>query len=69
VQVRPIGVIRSALKTRAEAPKQGAEGAPDAWIDIDPAFAAGLDLVAGDAVIVHTWLHRAKRDVLKLKGA
>ncbi len=66
-QVKPIGVIRSALKTRAEAPKQGAEGAPDAWIDIDPSVAAGLDgLAAGDTIVVLTWLHRAKRDVLKV---
>jgi len=31
-QVRPIGVIRSVLKTRGKAPKQGSEGAPDAWL-------------------------------------
>ena len=32
----PIGVIRSTLRTRPEAPKQGCEGAPDAWLEIAP---------------------------------
>ncbi len=36
--LRPIGVIRSTLKERSEAPKQGSEGAPDAWIEIEPCF-------------------------------
>ena len=66
-QVRTIGVIRSILKTRANAPKQGSEGAPDAWLEINPDVAPGLDgLAAGDEIIVITWLHRARRDVLKV---
>lgn len=64
-RLRPIGVIRSILKTRGEAPKQGSEGAPDAWIEVSPFAAQGLDgLVAGNEIIVVTWLHRARRDVL-----
>jgi len=63
-QLRPIGVIRSRLKTRAAAP-MGAEGAPDAWLEVLPSVTAGLNgLEAGDEVIVLTWLHRARRDVL-----
>lgn len=66
-QLRPIGVIRSILKTRGEAPKQGSEGAPDAWLELSPFAARGLDgLVAGNEIIVLTWLHRARRDVLKV---
>lgn len=66
-QVRPIGVIRSILKTRRDAPKQGAEGAPDAWLDVNPFVAEGLDgLAVGSDIIVVTWLHRARRDVLKV---
>jgi tRNA-Thr(GGU) m(6)t(6)A37 methyltransferase TsaA len=66
-QLRPIGVIRSILKTRGEAPKQGSEGAPDAWLEVSAFAAPGLDgLVAGDDIIVVTWLHRARRDVLKV---
>jgi tRNA-Thr(GGU) m(6)t(6)A37 methyltransferase TsaA len=66
-EIRPIGVIRSILKIRSEAPKQGSEGAPDAWLEVSPFAAEGLDgLAAGDDIIVVTWLHRARRDVLKV---
>ena len=66
-QVRPIGVIRSILKTRGEAPKLGSEGAPDAWLEVSPFAAEGLDgLVVGDDIIVVSWLHRARRDVVKV---
>ena len=65
--LNPIGFIRSALRTRREAPKQGCEGAPDAWLEVAASFAQGLDgLSAGDEIIVITWLHRARRDVLKV---
>jgi tRNA-Thr(GGU) m(6)t(6)A37 methyltransferase TsaA len=66
-KLNPIGVIRSAIKTRAEAPKQGAEGAPDAWLEVNESFIDALDGIArGDEIIVLTWLHRARRDVLKV---
>ena len=64
--VRQIGVIRSELKTREEAPRQGAEGAPDAWLEIEPEFAdALLGMEVGHELIVITWMHRADRNVLK----
>jgi tRNA-Thr(GGU) m(6)t(6)A37 methyltransferase TsaA len=66
-QFRAIGVIRSALKSRGKAPKQGAEGAPDAWLEVSSFAAQGLDgLLVGNDIIVVTWLHRARRDVLKV---
>jgi tRNA-Thr(GGU) m(6)t(6)A37 methyltransferase TsaA len=66
-RLRPIGIIRSSIKKRSEAPKQGSEGAPDAWLEVSPLVAEGLDgLAAGDDVIVVTWLHQARRDVLKV---
>jgi len=66
-QLRPIGVIRSILKTRANAPKQGSEGAPDAWLEVKPFAAPALDGIAtGDDIIVLTWFHRSRRDVLKV---
>ena len=65
--LRPIGVIRSGLKQRSKAPKQGSEGAPDAWLEVRPFAAPALDgLAVGDEIIVLTWLHRAHRDVLKV---
>ena len=42
-QLRPVGVIRSTIKKRSEAPKQGSEGAPDAWLELRPQVAQGLD--------------------------
>lgn len=63
----PIGVIRSPLTDRETAPNQGADGAPEAWLDVDPAVAVGLEgLSPGREIIVITWLHRSRRDVLRL---
>jgi tRNA-Thr(GGU) m(6)t(6)A37 methyltransferase TsaA len=65
--IRPIGHIHSTLRTRDEAPRQGDEGAPDAWLEVEAAFARGLSgIAAGDEVVVITWLHRADRDVLEV---
>ena len=66
-RLRPIGKIRSKLKRRSRAPKQGYEGAPDAWIEVYSFAAEGLKgLSAGDEVLVVTWFHRAHRDVLRV---
>ena len=64
--LRPIGVVRSPLEDRKTAPNQGSEGAPDAWIELTSAVGDGLDgIEVGDELIVITWLHEARRDVLK----
>jgi tRNA-Thr(GGU) m(6)t(6)A37 methyltransferase TsaA len=64
-EVRPIGYVESPLVDREGAPKQGFEGAPDAWLVFDPGVAEGIrDLAVGADVFVLTWLHRARRDVL-----
>ena len=61
----PIGVIRSTLTSLEDAPRQGDEGAPDAWLEVGPAFARALDgLRAGDEVLLITWLDRADRTML-----
>jgi tRNA-Thr(GGU) m(6)t(6)A37 methyltransferase TsaA len=63
----PVGVVRSTLKRREDCPHQGWEGAPEAWVEIDPAFVDGLDgIIPGSEVILLTWFHQAKRDVLKV---
>jgi tRNA-Thr(GGU) m(6)t(6)A37 methyltransferase TsaA len=65
--LQPIGVIRSELVDRADAPRQGNEEAPDATIEVVSEFLDGLDGVqAGQELIVVTWLHKARRDVLKV---
>lgn len=66
-QLRPIGVIRSTIKSRSGAPRQGTEGAPDVWLEVHPFAAEAIDgLSVGDEIIVVTWLHRARRDVMKV---
>ena len=65
MELRPVGRVESALTDRAAAPKQGDEGAPDAWITFEPAYARAMaELAAGQEVLVLTWLDRADRDVL-----
>ena len=62
----PIGFLRSPLKDRGAAPRQGREGAPDAWLEVDAAVVEGLEgIEAGDELIVITWLHQAQRVILK----
>ena len=64
-EIRPIGYVESPLVDRDSAPKQGFEGAPDAWLVFSPEVAEGIrDLAVGTDVFVLTWLHRARRDVL-----
>jgi tRNA-Thr(GGU) m(6)t(6)A37 methyltransferase TsaA len=64
--MHPIGVVRSTLRAPAEAPNQAFEGAPEALLEIDPAFADALHLVQpGDELILLTWLHLADRGVLQ----
>jgi tRNA-Thr(GGU) m(6)t(6)A37 methyltransferase TsaA len=61
-----IGTVESALTDRADAPRQGDEGAPEAWIVVDRAYEEGLDGIAvGDRVILLTWLHLGARDQLR----
>jgi len=67
MQLHAIGIIRSRLKTRAKAPKQGDEGGPDAWLEVRPSLADALDGIAvGDEIVIVTWLHKARRDVLEV---
>jgi len=64
-EVLPIGWVESPLEDPAQAPRQGDEGAPPAWLAFEPGVADGLrELRVGDQIIVLTWLDRARRDVL-----
>ncbi|HEX6697738.1 MAG TPA: tRNA (N6-threonylcarbamoyladenosine(37)-N6)-methyltransferase TrmO [Solirubrobacteraceae bacterium] len=67
IELTPIGRVESELTDRASAPKQGVEGAPDAWLVFEASVLEGLDgLEPGAEIIVLTWLHRAQRDVLRV---
>ena len=66
-KVEPIGFIRSELTRLEDAPMQGDEGAPAAWLDIAPSAVPGLiGIEVGDELILLTWLHLAERDVLQV---
>ncbi|MEO3746677.1 tRNA (N6-threonylcarbamoyladenosine(37)-N6)-methyltransferase TrmO [Plantactinospora sp. B5E13] len=66
--VRPIGRVESPLVDRASAPRQGDEGAPEAWLVFEPDVRDGLrDLRVGTDVLLLTWLDRAHRDVLVVR--
>jgi tRNA-Thr(GGU) m(6)t(6)A37 methyltransferase TsaA len=61
----PVGRVESPLKDLESAPKQGDEGAPDAWLVFHPEVSRALDgLAEGDELLVLTWLERASRDML-----
>lgn len=65
VAVRPIGHVESSLVDVNTAPRQGHEGAPDAWLVFTAEVTAGLcGLETGMDVLVLTWLDQARRDVL-----
>jgi tRNA (Thr-GGU) A37 N-methylase len=59
--LEPAGFIRSTVKGRQDAPRQGPEDAPDAWLEIKPRFAeALLGTEVGHELIVITWLARSE---------
>src|SRR5215510_2944803 len=64
--VRPVGRVVSPLIDPATAPRQSHEGAPEAWLEFNPDVRDAVrDLKVGDRIIVLTWLHLARRDVLR----
>ena len=66
-ELRPIGRVESPLTDRAAAAKQGDEGAPRARVVFLPEFReAASGLREGDEVLVLTWLHLGRRDVLSV---
>ena len=62
--LKPVGVVRSPLSRREDAPRQGSEGAPDAVVVLEPSFADALQGIrVGDQLVLVTWLHEADRSV------
>jgi tRNA-Thr(GGU) m(6)t(6)A37 methyltransferase TsaA len=67
LELTPVGRVASPLTDPATAPKQGDEGAPDAWLIFDERFADALaDIAAGAPLLLFTWLDRADRSVLRV---
>ena len=68
LRLRPVAFISSALSALDEAPRQGSEGAPDAWLEMEEWALPALEGIAvGDELIVITWFHRARRDVFRVR--
>ena len=65
--IKPIAFVRSELRDRSNAPMQGYEGAPEAWLEVLPEARDGLlGIAAGQEVILLTWLHQANRAALQI---
>jgi tRNA-Thr(GGU) m(6)t(6)A37 methyltransferase TsaA len=65
--VVPIGRVSSPLVDPADAPRQGDEGAPDAWLEFSTAYGEGLkDVSVGEELLIITWLDRAVREMLSV---
>ena len=53
-EITPVGRVESPLTNLASAPKQGDEGAPEAWLVFEPAVLEALGGIReGDELIVH----------------
>jgi tRNA (Thr-GGU) A37 N-methylase len=66
IELWQIGRVESALRSLHEAPRQGDEGGPDAWLQMEAPFTTALrDIRAGDDLLIITWLHLADRSVLE----
>jgi tRNA-Thr(GGU) m(6)t(6)A37 methyltransferase TsaA len=64
-EIMPVGWVESPLTERAQAPRQGDEGAPPAWLVFESEVEEAVrDIHPGTEVLVLTWLDRARRDVL-----
>jgi tRNA-Thr(GGU) m(6)t(6)A37 methyltransferase TsaA len=67
MELVPVGTVESPLLDPADAPKQGNEGAPEAWLVFIDEVANALDGIGeGDEILVLTWLDRARREVLRV---
>ncbi len=65
--IRAIGLVRSPLKDLSQCPHQEHEGAPRAWIEIEPKYSDALDgLRVGDEILVLSWMHLADRSRLRV---
>jgi tRNA-Thr(GGU) m(6)t(6)A37 methyltransferase TsaA len=68
IELKPVGRVESPLSDRAQAPKQGNEGAPQAWLVFEPDLLDALHgIEPGAEVLVFTWLDRGRRDVLQAR--
>jgi tRNA-Thr(GGU) m(6)t(6)A37 methyltransferase TsaA len=66
IAITPIGVVRSPVHERADAPRQAFDGAPEAILEIKCSLLPALHrVIRGTELIVVTWLHEADRSILQ----
>jgi tRNA-Thr(GGU) m(6)t(6)A37 methyltransferase TsaA len=66
-ELEAVGHVESSLVDPTDAPKQGTESAPAAWLVFDDAYEPAMqELAVGDRIHVITWLHLADRSVLRV---
>ena len=64
--LRPIGFISSRLEDLKDCPLQGAENAPEVYLEIYEPYTRGIkDIAAGDELCIVTWLHLADRNTVQ----
>ena len=67
IELTPVAHVESTLADPTQAPKQGREGAPDAWLVFADSVAPALDgLTTGDRLVLLTWLHKGDRTTLQV---
>lgn len=67
-RLRVVGRVESPLRERKDAPRQPDEGAPPAVLAFEPEVLEALDGIRpGDEIVVVTWLHLGRRDVLRVR--
>ena len=66
-ELQPIGRVESPLTDRTDAPRQGDEGGPEAWVVVRPQLQPALrGLQVHDEIVLVTWLDRGDRSVLEV---
>src|SRR5512143_2667948 len=65
--VHPVGIVRSSIRRRADAPRRGSTCRIVAVIEIEAPFLPALEgITAGQEILVLTWLHQTNRDTLQV---
>ncbi len=66
-EIRPVGYVRSAFKTREEAPRQGRQAGLVSEIELLAEYAQALEGLERRArLVIITWMDRADRGMLKI---
>jgi len=67
IRLMPVGMLRSDIKSRGEAPKNYTESEREGVIEVYPQYRSAMEgITAGQTIVVLFWLHLAERDVLRV---